>query len=82
VTLVPNLQALAAARDARTAYVAANTSTVNGYTIYPDSPPGVGWVVLGPRGTKDHKREQVKKYLCSQAKAVAMAESLPAIASE
>ncbi len=51
---------LIAAREARVVYLAANTSTVNGYTVYPDAPPGVGWVVLGPRGTKHSKHDRVK----------------------
>ena len=75
--LIPNPMALSKARDARKAFVGANTSSVNGYAIYPDAPPGVGWVVLGPSGTKTNPGERVKKYLATKEQAIAVAERLP-----
>lgn len=75
--LIPNPDALRKAREARSAFVGANSSTVNGYAVYPDAPPGVGWVVLGPSGTKGAKADRVKKFYSTKELAIAMAERLP-----
>lgn len=68
--------ALALDREARKAASEASATTVGIYSIKADTPPGVGWVLRGPSGTKDKPVERVLKYYATREQAIAAAEQM------
>lgn len=68
--------ALALDREARKAARVASATTVGPYSIKADTPPGVGWVLRGPKGTKDNPMSQVLKYYATREMAITAAEAL------
>lgn len=70
-------RALALSKVARSAFLEANSCMVGPYLIKPDSPPGVGWVLKGPKGTKDEPAEnRVQKYYATKELAIESANRL------